>query len=186
VAFVSSVVPMQAGVAIVLWIGIIITAQAFQATPREHAPAVAIGLFPAIAAWGATVVQGAFIVANGSLQTILQQNHAIELSGFLLHGMLLMERGFIFTCMIVSAITVFLIENKFYTAAIWSLAAAVFAYCGLMHAYQISGNQLDFLFVLETPAKTALNFRADMIAIGYLLFAALFAGIGFQQQTKTP
>ena len=36
--------------AIVLWIGIIITAQAFQATPPAHAPAVAVGLFPAIAA----------------------------------------------------------------------------------------------------------------------------------------
>src|SRR5690606_8875587 len=45
VTAISRAVPIEAGVAIVLWIGIIITAQAFQATVRDHAPAVAIGLF---------------------------------------------------------------------------------------------------------------------------------------------
>src|SRR5207237_7340848 len=64
---ISKAVPIEAGVAIVLWIGIIITAQAFQATPLRHAPAVAIGLFPAIAAWGATIVAGAFIAATPSI-----------------------------------------------------------------------------------------------------------------------
>src|SRR6266702_6695026 len=45
-------VPVDAGMAIVLWIGIVITAQAFQATPREHAPAVVVGILPGLAAWG--------------------------------------------------------------------------------------------------------------------------------------
>ena len=49
VTLISRIIPMESGVAIVLWIGIIIIAQAFQSTPREHAPAVALGLFPAIA-----------------------------------------------------------------------------------------------------------------------------------------
>ena len=48
--FLNALIPIEAGAAIVLYIGIIITAQAFQATPREHAPAVAIALFPALAA----------------------------------------------------------------------------------------------------------------------------------------
>lgn len=41
-------VSIEAGMAIVLWIGVVITAQAFSATPREHAPAVVIRLLP----WG--------------------------------------------------------------------------------------------------------------------------------------
>ena len=45
-------VPVDAGMAIVLWIGLVISAQAFQATPKEHAPAVVVGLLPGIAAWG--------------------------------------------------------------------------------------------------------------------------------------
>ena len=66
----SKAVPIEAGIAIVLWIGVIITAQAFQATPLRHAPAVAVGLFPAIAAWGATVVAGAFIVAAPAVSNL--------------------------------------------------------------------------------------------------------------------
>ena len=46
----SQLIPIEAGAAIVMYIGIIITAQAFQATPRAHAPAVAIAMFPALAA----------------------------------------------------------------------------------------------------------------------------------------
>jgi len=37
-AWIAWAVPVDAGMAIVLWIGIVITAQAFQTTPREHAP----------------------------------------------------------------------------------------------------------------------------------------------------
>ncbi|MEM8679980.1 MAG: NCS2 family permease, partial [Planctomycetota bacterium] len=65
VTLISTVIPVEAGVAIVMWIGVIITAQAFQATNPLHAPAVAIGFFPAIAAWGATLVRGSFAQAQG-------------------------------------------------------------------------------------------------------------------------
>jgi AGZA family xanthine/uracil permease-like MFS transporter len=56
-ALVGYLVPIEAGMAIVLWIGIVMVAQAFQATPREHAPAVAVGLLPGIAAWGALMLK---------------------------------------------------------------------------------------------------------------------------------
>lgn len=179
VGLISRVIPIEAGIAIVLWIGIIITAQAFQATPTDHAPAVAVGLFPAIAAWGATIVMGAFMKSDGaSLQDLLAKNPAADVSLFLIHGMLVMERGFIFTCMILAAIAAFLIDRKFYAAALWSLVAALFAGIGLTHAYQLAGNHVDFLFSLQQPAEDALEFRAAGIAAGYLMFAALFAGFG--------
>src|SRR5947209_14765310 len=57
--YIAHAVPVDAGMAIVLWIGIVITAQAFQATPRAHAPAVVIGLLPGVAAWGAFLLQAA-------------------------------------------------------------------------------------------------------------------------------
>ncbi|MFW5921092.1 MAG: NCS2 family permease, partial [Polyangiales bacterium] len=42
VGLVNALIPMEAGMSVVLWIGLVITAQAFQATPRSHAPAVAV------------------------------------------------------------------------------------------------------------------------------------------------
>ena len=179
VSVISSIVPIEAGVAIVLWIGIIITAQAFQVTPHDHAPAVAVGLFPAIAAWGATVMQGAFNAAGGAtMQDLLSKNMGAEVNGFLVHSLISMERGYIFTCMILAAVTAFLVDRKFYTAAAWSVLAAGCAFIGLTHAYQLQGNIFDFLFRFAEPADGALAFRADGIALGYLLFAVVFVAFG--------
>ena len=54
---ITSLVPFEAGYPILLWIGLVITAQAFQTTPKEHAPAVALGLMPSIASWGLSVLR---------------------------------------------------------------------------------------------------------------------------------
>ncbi len=211
---IARAVPIEAGIAIVLWIGIIITAQAFQATPLRHAPAVAIGLFPAIAAWGATVVSGAFmaaappppaapatspVVASSpadvpappaatpppgpaalTIQDLLEgkvpnTGPHTEVNGFLLHGLNILERGYIFTCMIVAAIAAFLIDRRFKSAAVWCLAAAVLTALGLMHAYQLSGNIVDYLPLLVTPTQGAFHFRAFHLAAAYALLAGLFA-----------
>lgn len=181
-ATVAAIVPLEAGVAIVLWIGVIITAQAYQTTPHEHAPAVAIGVFPAIAAFGWTVTQGAFIAADGAtVQELLGDTpgtSSAATNGFLLHGMIVLERGYIFTCMILAAVSAFLIDRKFSTAAAWSLVAAVFTCLGLMHAYQIIGNAPDYLFVFQSPNEGATLYRAWDVALGYAAFAALFVATG--------
>ena len=186
VGLMSAVIPIEVGIAIILWIGIIITAQAFQTVPHEHAPAVAMGLFPAIAAWGATVTWGAFIVACGippvegsqTMQQVLTGSMNAEVNGFLLSGLNLLERGYIFTCMFLAAISAMLIDRRFYAAAIWSLIAAAFAALGLTHAYQLSGNAVDYLFTGTAPSAGALAVRGYGIALGYVFFALLFSGFG--------
>ena len=199
--FINSIIPIEAGIAIVLWIGIIITAQSFQATPTEHAPAVAVGLFPAIAAWGSVVVAGAFTMAQmvpvtleggatgplapigpgQTMQDVLTLDHPLAgkdamVNGFYLHGMHIMERGYIFTCMILSAIAAFLIDRKFKAAAAWALVATGLTASGLMHSYQIVGNDIHFLFVLADPLENAYVYRGYEIAVGYLFCAAAFYG----------
>src|SRR5262249_33654052 len=54
---IAHAVPIDAGMAIVIWIGLVITAQAFQACPKEHAPAVVVGLLPGVAAWGVLLMK---------------------------------------------------------------------------------------------------------------------------------
>lgn len=201
VSLVNSIIPLEAGIAIVLWIGLVITAQSFQAVPREHAPAVALGLFPAIAAWGATVMWGTFtaarmqLVPSGGLpteiaallpvgpattmQALLEMSHpaagsAASVNGFLIHGLNLFERGYIFTCMVLAAVAASLIDGKFRAAAIWSLVGAACAVTGLTHAYQVQGNTIDFLFFFDTPADGSYAYRAWPIAVGYLLFTGTF------------
>ncbi|MHC4695124.1 MAG: NCS2 family permease [Planctomycetota bacterium] len=175
VALVNTVVPIEAGMAIVLWIGIIITAQAFTATPREHAPAVAIGLFPAIAAWGATVVIATFQEAGGAtLQSMIEADIGAAVSGFVLHGLIVLEKGYIFTCMVLAAICACLIDRRFLWAAIWSLTGGAVTALGLCHAYRLVGNAADFLLVSATGSEGAILYRAPGIIVGYVLMAVVF------------
>lgn len=190
---ISKIIPLEAGIAIVLWIGMVITAQAFQASPKRHAPAVALGLFPAIAAWGATIMQGTLLTGGGkSLQEILSTNLFTEVNGFLVHGLVVMERGFIFTCMILAAICACLIDGKYRSAAIWSVIAALFSFVGLTNSYEIIGNDIHFRLAFTADNLNGFTFHATGIGVGYLLFAATFLILGgfkdekFQSETREP
>lgn len=139
VAFLSKLIPMEAGIAIVLWIGLIIMAQAYQATPRSHAPAVALGLVPAMAAWAALLIQASFFVAGFSLEKL---GFSGWIQSYPLKGILSLSQGFILSSMIWSAIAVFLIEKKFFQASLWSLMAGLLSFMGVIHVFDISGNDI--------------------------------------------
>lgn len=58
-SLIFSVVPMSAGVGFLLWVGILITAQAFEqdSSSPNHGWAVALGLIPCLASWALQLVQ---------------------------------------------------------------------------------------------------------------------------------
>jgi AGZA family xanthine/uracil permease-like MFS transporter len=163
-------IPLESGIGILLYIGIIIVAQSFQETPKEHAPAVAVGLFPALAAWGLLMVETGTKAAGKTLYEAGLSSFAQSLT---IHGMISLERGFIFTSTILSAIGVFLIERQFFRAAFWSLAAAIFAGVGIIHAYVL------------TPGGVATRFGflvAPDFTVSYLFLFILFLVVGFWEK----
>ena len=56
-ALISLAVPIQVGVAIIVYVGIVITAQSLQVTPSNHAPAVVLGIMVGLASWGAFLLK---------------------------------------------------------------------------------------------------------------------------------
>jgi len=138
-SFIAYYVPIDAGMAIVLWIGIVIAAQAFDATPREHAPAVVVGLLPGIAAWGAFLVKMALQVGGlGSPDHPFTSElvAAFNMKDIWIDGAFALEQGFIFLSMILAAATVCVIERRFRAAALWCVVAAVLSLTGFMHGYR--------------------------------------------------
>jgi AGZA family xanthine/uracil permease-like MFS transporter len=166
-AYIAWAIPIDAGMAIVLWIGLVITAQAFQATPREHAPAVVVGLLPGVAGWGALMAKSGLHAAGMGLPGGAPFSPAL-IPAFLasdtwIHGAFALEQGFILTAMILSAATVAILERRFRIAALWALAAAALSALGLMHSYT------------WTPADTVVSLTpAWPWAIGYLVMAGIF------------
>ncbi len=101
-----------------------------------------------------------------------------QVNGFLIHGLNILERGYIFTCMILAAISAFLIDRRFYHAAGWAFAAALLTLFGLMHAYQLTGNIVGYLPIFTAPMPGAFVYRGYDLTVGYLLMAGLFAIMG--------
>jgi AGZA family xanthine/uracil permease-like MFS transporter len=166
-AWIAWAVPIDAGMAIVLWIGVVITAQAFQATPREHAPAVVVGLLPGVAAWGALQLKNGLRAAGVGLPggpPFSEQLIAAFLgSDTWAHGAFALDQGFILTAMIVSAATVAIIERRFAIAAFWCGIAAALSAVGLLHSYRF------------VPTDTVVSLTpAWPWVTGYAIMAALF------------
>ena len=171
VNLIFNVVPIEAGAAIVLWIGIIITAQAFQTTPKNHAPAVAFGLFPAVAAYALMVMGTALRAAGESWATVGLES--FTKNNFYIHGMIALERGFILNSMIFAAIVVFVIEKDFFKAATWSAIAAFLSFTGVIHSFKITASGIVSMVGINT---------APYFSIGYCIMGIAFILAGYLQK----
>ena len=98
-----------------------------------------------------------------------------KLSDTYIAGAFALEQGFIFSCMIWAAITVYIIEKDFRQAAFWTLGAAALSWVGLMHSYE------------WTPADTVISLgwgTGASWAVGYLLMAILFGYAAWRSAPK--
>jgi adenine/guanine/hypoxanthine permease len=138
-------VPVVAISPILLYIGMLIGAQAFQTTPVKHAPAIVLALTPHLAAWaklqidtmlGATLnaAQGVGGLAADKVGEVKTAAIAsLPQQGVIYHGLEVMGGGSILAGLILGAVAVFIIERDFLRAAAFALAGAVMTYFGFMH-----------------------------------------------------
>ncbi len=170
VSWVIHAIPLEAGIGILLWIGIIICAQAFQVTPTQHAPAVAFGLFPCLAAWGTMMVESGLRAGGSSFYAL--GDLSVQ-GGLFLQGMLSLNQGFLFSAMILAAMAVCLIEKDFLRASIWALVGAACAFVGFIHAFRITPGGVIPLIRLGAAPVYALNY---LLIAGLFLFVHLWRG----------
>ena len=144
---ITFLVPTAAVVGIVIWIGIVISAQSFQSTPRLHAPAVVVGLLPGIAAWGAHMAKSGLRASENMLRAAGEQNPnffvddlygAFGILNIHISGAFAIEQGALFLAMILAAFTAAVLEQRFKAAAMWCLVASFLSFVGLMHSHQLT------------------------------------------------
>src|SRR5512144_1678467 len=109
-ALLLAVIPLVAILPILLYIGLVIGAQAFQATPLNHAPAVVLALIPNIAEWAKTQVDGALGAAGTSASTVGMGKLAG--TGVLYHGLELLGGGSVLAGMVLGAMASFIIDRR--------------------------------------------------------------------------
>ena len=163
-AFLLSVIPLVSIVPILLFIGLVIGAQAFQTSPKRHAPAIILALVPNIAEWSKTQIDGALTAAgvnSGNLPAKVVA--AMEQNGVLYNGMATTGGGAILAGLMIGAIAVFVIDRRFNWAAVYASVATVLSYFGFIHG-----------------AHLAIN-ASPSVSIGYGLTTLLFVYLAWQQ-----
>jgi adenine/guanine/hypoxanthine permease len=140
-----ALVPVVAISPILLYIGMLIGAQAFQTTPVKHAPAIVLALTPHLAAWAKLQIDtmlGSTITAAQAVGGLAADKvdavksaaiAALPQQGVLYHGLEVMGGGSILAGLVLGAIGVFVIERDFLKASAFALAGAVMTYFGFMH-----------------------------------------------------
>jgi AGZA family xanthine/uracil permease-like MFS transporter len=171
---VLQLVPLEVTLGILLWIGIVMTAQAFQASPKPHALAVAIGVMPSLAAWLLVQVETTLRVAGTNLASTADK---FAVQGLYVHGVMALSQGFLITSVIYPAVMAFVIDRRFKVAAAWLAVASFFSAIGLIHAYRLTPSGVENHFAWFTAAPE--------FAIGYAAGAVLLLVMGVMQAKET-
>ena len=179
ISLLLALVPVVAISPILLYIGMLIGAQAFQTTPQSHAPAIVLGLTPHLAAWCKTLMDGALGVAGASAAAVGFDKLANV--GVLYPGLETLGGGAILTGLVLAAIGANVIDKKFTEASAFALAGAVLTFFGFMHGQAVG------IAVTPTVAAAYAIVAAFLYALSrYPALAPALTGSGEAIMAATP
>ncbi len=165
ISVMMALIPVVVIAPILLYIGMLIGSQAFQETPRSHAPAIILGLVPHVAAWGKLQIDGALGAAGTNAVAVGFDK--LGQVGILYHGLQVIGGGAILGGLVLTSIAVFVIDRAFSKAAIFAVIGAGFTFFGFMH-----GEAIGFA-------------QSPVVALAYLGVAGVLFGCA-KYATATP
>ena len=142
--------PMQALVPILLYIGLVIGAQAFNVSALRYAPAIIIAMLPSLAEWATGLINNSLGAAGTSVDEV--GIDALVGNGVIFDGLALFGSGAVLAGILLGTITCFIIDHKFYAAAITAGISAVLSFVGIINAFAVGinaspGVSLGFVFL---------------------------------------
>ena len=158
----GAVLPMPAIVPILLFIGLVIGAQAFAAVPKAHYAAIVLATIPNIAAWGSGLIDNA-LAATGTTAAEVGAA-ALTNAGLVYGGLHTLGAGAVLAGMVLGAIAVFLIDRRFLWASGFAAFGAVLSAVGLIH-----GDKVE----LFADLHVALGYAFMAIVIGVFHFMGI-------------
>ncbi len=162
----DALLPVPAIVPILLFIGLLIGAQAFQAVPRLHAVAVVAALLPNLAQWASGLIDNALAAAGTSPDEVGMDT--LNGAGVVYEGLHTLGEGAVLVGLVLGTIVTFILEKKFRFAAIGAAVGAALSFIGLIHAPKV-----------EWAANTD-------VSLGYLFFAAVCVAWSFLPGADEP
>ncbi len=138
ISAVAYLIPIEAGMAILIWIGLTILVQCFGAVPKPHVPAIAVGLLPALGALAYLMMFKTWsALGYGAGGTPLPEGIMDRFVGeeLFAEGIFALNAGYIYCSLILTAVVAAICDRKFHVAAVWALVGAALSALGFMHGY---------------------------------------------------
>ena len=170
-----AVIPPAALFPILLFIGLVIGAQAFQTSKAKYAPAIVLALIPNIAQWAGTLVDNALVSAGTNAGTVGFDKLAGN--GVLYSGMSILGSGAVLAGLMLGAIGVFVIDRHYSRAIVYSVIAAILAFVGLIH------NPAGL--ILQSSGGGWTLVAPNEVWIGYLLGALVIWAVAYREGHAT-
>ena len=166
IALILRFVPLQPSMAIMMWVGMAMTAQAFTDVPKSHAIASVLGMLPLLAQWGFGLVKSTAAASGSSIGALIDR-FGDDLA---IRGLIGLGQGALLSSMLLSAMLVLIIERKFARAAVWALIAAAASSIGLIHAFRVTPNGVSNVYGWCVAPEFALSylFVALLLAVMHL------------------
>jgi len=161
----TTLLPIPAIVPILLYIGLLIGAQAFQSTPRIQAAAVVAAILPNLASWGTGLIDNALAAAGTSAYKVGEE--ALASAGLVYQGLKILGEGAVLAGMVLGSIVAFIMMRKFVSSAIAAALGAVLSWIGLIHASEVSW--------AAQPS----------VALGYAMLAVVLLAFAYRNRSES-
>ena len=166
--FLYNLIPEAAVAPMLVFVGLVITAQAFSASPAKHALAVAVAIIPHMSNILSTKIRSAVSIANAEVNVgSAEFAESCTQQGIAWIGQSALSQGAIITGLLWGSILAMLIDLDFKKAATFSGTAAFLTLIGIVHAPNLG-----------------LHFTT--IFWGYLMMTALFVAAWLGKIEKDP
>lgn len=159
-----NVIPIAAILPILLYIGIVITTQAFTSVDAKYAPAVVMAIIPWLADWTRNAVDISLGEASTNAGAIGYE--ALANAGLDYFGMMQLGAGSIVVGILLGTITVYVIDHRLTSAGVTAFIAAGLSFFGIIHGGALS-----------------INANVPM-TLGYVFMAIIFIGFDRLQGGK--
>jgi len=160
-----AIFPMQALVPVLLYIGLVIGAQAFNVSARRYAPAIVLAMIPSLAQWATGLIDNALAAAGTSAQDVGVSTLAA--GGVIYNGLHLLGQGAVLVGIVLGAIACFVIDRRYFAAAISAGVGAALSFVGLINANEVAWN--------ASPG----------VSLGYVFLGLILAGFGWLARRET-
>jgi len=165
ISLMTAAIPVVAISPILLYIGMLIGSQAFQESPKRHAPAIVMALVPSLAAWGKLQIDNSLGAVANIHQITPDMIASMAQTGVFYKGLSILGGGSILAGVVLGATVTYIVDRQFMKAAGFAFAGGVLTFFGLMHGEAIGINQTPTVALAYLVVGGFLTLCAKMVTV---------------------